>query len=493
MVTFVIRTLIIKDLFMKLKFLGVLVLLAVLAACGEDEPNNDVENPGGAFDLTIFFVNDPHGRIDNFAKIKTIVDRARAQGEVLVVTAGDLFAGNPIVDQAAEPGFPIIDIMNQVGFDVGVLGNHEFDFGTTILQDRVEQSDFPWILANIDASQSVLEQPDPFITLSAGGFDITFLGLIETRGKDREIPSTHPLRVADLSFQRHREVVNNYANLKAEEGSDLLIGLTHLGSRDDIFLANNSPFFDLIIGGHSHERISEEVNGIPVIQAGSNLRTLGRIDLTIENQEIADYRVRLIDLETVEDATPDEALAEVIATYNNDDSFSTVVGNSNIDHEFLDMGCFYTTALKEFMDVDFTIQNLGGIRAGFNEGPIATFEVFSMDPFNNQSVTFTKTVGEFENFFCGAGAEFFFTGITVASSSNDFQLVDDNGVPLADDMQLTLGVNDFIPALYDDFFDFAEADIKDYTTAEAVIGYLQSLNEDVDFGGCISVLECEAN
>ncbi|MEL7148370.1 MAG: metallophosphatase, partial [Bacteroidota bacterium] len=319
---------------MKLKIFGVLILLAFLSACGDDEnPVNNPTIPDDEVSLSIFFVNDPHGRIDNFSKIKHIVDEAKRSGNALLVVAGDIFAGNPIVDQASEPGAPMIDILNRTGFDVGVLGNHEFDFGTDVLQDRVQQSDFPWILANIDASQSVLAQPDPFVTLSVGGFDVTFLGLVETGGKDNQIPSTHPLRVADLSFQRYQNVIASYANLKTNEQADLYVALTHLGSQADRDLANSAPFLDLIIGGHSHDVNSEVVNGIPMVQAGSNLRQLGRIDLVISNQQIVSHSVTMIDLNGVSDR--DEDLATVISNYNADDSFATVVGQSDANHQSL--------------------------------------------------------------------------------------------------------------------------------------------------------------
>ncbi|MEM9824402.1 MAG: 5'-nucleotidase C-terminal domain-containing protein, partial [Bacteroidota bacterium] len=171
--------------------------------------------------------------------------------------------------------------------------------------------------------------------------------------------------------------------------------------------------------------------------------------------------------------------------------FSTVVGMSDFSHESFDVGCFFTTGLKEFMNVDFTIQNLGGIRAGIDQGPITRMEIFTMDPFNNQSVAFTKTVGEFENFFCETGSRFFFSGIQIDDSGNDFQIVDANGVPLPDNQELTMGVNDYIPAVFDDFFDFEDADIKDYTTAQAIIGYLQNINSTIDFKGCSRVLQCD--
>jgi 2',3'-cyclic-nucleotide 2'-phosphodiesterase (5'-nucleotidase family) len=474
---------------MKIRVLVIAVFLFGLWGCGDDMNLSDTPM-GDSADLTIFFVNDQHGRINNFSKIKEIVDDAKANGNAILVSAGDIFSGNPIVDQYREPGFPMIDIMNQTGFDVGVLGNHEFDFGTDVLESRIQEAQFPWILANVDPASSIGSQVTPHITISVGELRVTFLGLVETNGKDGEtIPSTHPLRVADLDFQRYQDVMGNYTDLKAQENADLLVALTHLGSGTDRTLARTYPFFDLIIGGHSHEMIDEKVNDIPLVQAGSNLRFLGRIDLKIENQRVTDYSVDMINLNAV--VTPESELAANIEAYNDDPSFYTVVGQSGTDHEFGEVGCFYTTALQQFMEVDFTIQNGGGIRAGIDEGPITRLEVFTMDPFNNQSVAFTKTVGDFERFFCETGARFYFTGIHVSDSGGDFQIVDENGVPLPDDQELTMGVNDYIPAIFDDYFDFAEADIRSYTTAEAIIGYLQSLSSPVDFEDCFQSLDCD--
>lgn len=463
------------------------LLFLGLLSCGPD--SGFVTPEPEKADLTIFFVNDQHGRINNFSKVKAIVDNAKAEGNALLVSAGDIFAGNPIVDQYEEQGFPMIDIMNRTGFDVGVLGNHEFDFGEEVLKDRINQSQFPWILANVDASGSAVSQPDPFVTLTVGEFRVTFLGLVETNGKENDIiPSTHPLRVADLTFQKHQDVLSNYANLKSQENADVMVALTHLGSGADRELARTTSFVDLIIGGHSHELINERVNDIPIVQAGANLQLLGKIELQIEDQQVTDASVSMIDLNDVTES--DEALEQTIAAYNDNPALATVVGQSEFNHQSWGLGCFYTTALKEYMEVDFTNQNLGGIRAGIDEGPITRFEIFAMDPFNNGSMAFTKSVAEFEAFFCEAGQRFLFTGIQVDESGGDVQIVDANGVPLADDTMLTMGVNDYLVAVYDDFFDVQQADIRDYTTAEAIIGYLQTINPSINFEGCVRVLEC---
>lgn len=105
-------------------FFFLLLVFAFQISCGDE--NKKPGNEGGE-NLVIFFVNDQHGRLNNFAKIKHIVDAEEASGSnVLLLSAGDIFSGNPIVDQYRDKGYPIIDIMNRTGFDLSVIGNHEF-------------------------------------------------------------------------------------------------------------------------------------------------------------------------------------------------------------------------------------------------------------------------------------------------------------------------------------------------------------------------------
>ena len=96
-------------------------------ACTKND-NSELDLPPSeneAKELTIFHINDQHGRLENFAKIKHIIDKEKQQTNVLFVCAGDVFSGNPVVDNHDEKGFPMIDLMNMVGVDVSVIGNHE--------------------------------------------------------------------------------------------------------------------------------------------------------------------------------------------------------------------------------------------------------------------------------------------------------------------------------------------------------------------------------
>lgn len=463
------------------KLIKSLLIISALLACKDEKPVLPIveENPEY---LTIFFTNDMHGELDNFAKIKHIVDKEKETTNVMLLSGGDIFSGNPIVDQYEEKGLPIIDVMNKTGYDISVIGNHEFDYGTKILNDRMNQAEFDWVLANVNAESSDLQQPDPYTTKIIGNLKVTVLGLVETFGKDNAIPSTHPWRVTDLSFQKYNNVITDYSNLKTQEEADVYIALTHLGASSDANIANSYPYFDVIVGGHSNDLNTSAINNIPTLMAGRSLSHLGQIRLTIENKKVTDYAVSLIDLSNYE--FKDASLEAVINDYNNAPQFEEVVGFANSHHSRNELGCFYTTALKDYMQVDISIQNSGGIRNIIDEGDITRHEIFNMDPFNNGSVVFTMTVAEIKNFFIQSGAGLHVSGVRLERSDNGLLIFDENGNEIDDNVSLTIGTNDFIPAVNDQYFLFDQAEIRELTTAETIIEYLKTINSTVDFEGC---------
>ncbi len=248
------ETFIIKNM-NKIFTLFLFVILSIIS-CTTVHDNIIIPDEEITKNLTIFIVNDIHGQIDNFSKVKYIIDKERQKTNVIITSGGDIFSGNPIVDNYPEKGYPIIDIMNRVGFDVSVIGNHEFDYGETNLKNRINQANFNWVCSNVEMNSSGIPQPFEYTTISVDNLKVTFLGLIETDGKDDAIiPSTHPWRVKNLTFERPENVVSKYSNIKEQEDSDLYIALTHIGysknngKLGDYQLAEQFPYFDLIIGG----------------------------------------------------------------------------------------------------------------------------------------------------------------------------------------------------------------------------------------------------
>jgi len=265
---------------------------------------------------------------------------------------------------------------------------------------------------------------------------------------------------------------------KEDEGSDLYIALTHLGESSDKSIATNYPYFDMIIGGHSHSITDTTVNNIPIFQAGSNLNYLGKIKLVIKNKKIESLTYDLINLTTY--SNYDSTLNSIIDTYNEDANLDEVIGYANAYHSTSQVGYFYTDALRHEMNVDLTFQNSGGIRASLNEGDISKREIFTLDPFNNGSVTYTMTVSQIKNFLKNSGAGFYYSGGTIEQQNNDIIIKNSNNEILNDNFNLTIGLNDYIPAVYDTYFTQTPT-FKPYTTAEAIVNYLENNSSPINY------------
>ncbi|WP_258102142.1 bifunctional metallophosphatase/5'-nucleotidase [Marinoscillum pacificum] len=465
------------------KLIPLLVLFVFLFSCEKD--NTNPENPNSGTDtLAIYFINDQHGQLENFAKIKHIVDGERDTNQhVLLVCAGDMFSGNPVVDQYEEKGFPMIDIMNQTGFDVSVLGNHEFDYGQKFLDKRMKQAEFSWVCANIDTESSDLSQPDPFTTIEVGDLKVTFLGLVETEGSPtKTIPLTHPWKVTGISFTNYLESIKDYTDLKSEEESDVLIALTHLGTSADLDLAQRYPEFDAVIGGHSHDRVGQLVNGTPVLQAGSHLNYLGRLQLIIDKGTIISQSAELINLNTYQEVDTD--LQSKITAYNTPPIYDEVIGFATNYLNRDEIGCFYTNALKEYYHTDASFQNSGGIRSEIDEGDITLHEIYNMDPFENGVLVFSMTAGEIREFLGQTGIGFHVSGLQLTVDGQSLIIRDEAGKEYQEDDVITVTINDYIPAVYEDHFPIEKAVVQDITTAESIIQYLKTIDSTIEYDEC---------
>ncbi|MFC2112178.1 bifunctional metallophosphatase/5'-nucleotidase [Bacteroidota bacterium] len=461
------------------------IVISSFVSCSQDPGGNGAS----ATDLTIFIVNDQHGRLDNFAKIDHIVDAEKLKTNVILTCSGDIFSGNPVVDNYAEKGYPMIDVMNRVGFDISVIGNHEFDYGQAILTDRMAQVDFDWVCANVDMGSTGVPEPFEHLTISIDSLQVTFLGLLETNGnKTTTMPSTHPLRVQGLSFERPENVIAKYSNLKEQENSDLYIALTHLGHDGgemffgDYQLASEYPFFDLIIGGHSHRIIDTVVNNIPIFQTGAYLNYLGKIELSVADKKIKSISYELINLNTYSEY--DQELKTLIDEYNNSPYLKEVIGYSHQYHEPYKVGCFYTDALKDVMNVDVAFLNSGGVRSFLDEGDITKREIFEIAPFGNGTVIYNMTVSDIKSFLRGSGSGFYYSGIQLEQVGIDIHVKDLNDNVISDDLFLTVGVNDFISAVHLDYFP-ATGNTQSLTTAETLIKYLETINDQVSYPDCV--------
>ncbi len=256
------------------------------------------------------------------ARLATAIQTAREEtaSPVLTLDGGDIMMGT-IFQVIAETHGTEIRLLQALGYDAAVLGNHEFDFRSDGLARIVEAAasygPIPkLLLTNVEA-----DPEDPrddafaalydrglvhrFTVLERGGLRIGLFGLM---GHDagRVASYAKPLTFTDRA-ETAREMVRF---LREEEKVDLVIALSHGGvdlhSREegeDPDLAAAVPGIDVIVGGHSHIPLPEtvQVGKTTILQAGSEARWLGVLDLVIDSGEV---RVEEYELRPVDDALP---------------------------------------------------------------------------------------------------------------------------------------------------------------------------------------------
>lgn len=460
---------------------------AVLSACSSGTgplPKVEPTPPKSFTEIVIFSVNDVHGRIYNFPKLKTLLDQEREKSDkVFFVSAGDLFSGNPIVDFHPDKGFPLIDLLSKTGLDVNVIGNHEFDYGQEALSARINQASFEFVCYNVDGGSGALAQVPEYTVIEKGGVKIAFVGVVET-STPGGYPLTHPRKIEGLTFVDGNAGFSKFSNLKNETGADLLVALTHQGEVSDEALLRANPFIDLVIGGHTNKEYGIAVGEDFMVMSGAHLETLGKTTIKLYEDGTTDYSWQLINLDNL-NISENAELADLVNTYNNKPEFYEVIGSSAINHSRDETACFYTDALRQVSGSDFIIQNRGGVRANLDQGEVTPFDIYTIDPFGNGFETYNFTVAEMENVLESIPTSYSYsTHYNLIFQGEQIEIADVQGNLLDDNTSVTLSINDYLTNVFSSLF--AEPNyIYDLTTADYLIEFFRShATGPVDYSGC---------
>lgn len=455
--------------------------------------------------VVIFATNDMHARIHNFAKIKSIVDAERAANPcVLLLCGGDKYTGNTDVDQYPEKGYPIVDLMNRVGYDYETFGNHEFDYGQEALAARRGQALFPALAANIHVdSTALITQPDPYVlvtlpvpglharlwppAIGSNGIRVALLGLAQCSPHDDGTwsPRAHPDRLRGVTFSDPIATAQQYRHLRSD--CDLFVALTHIGYDQDTLLAHAMPELDVIVGGHSHTRIDSTlvVDGVLVTQTESWLKYLGKTTVTLRGHKVVDKQFELIDLsaDLPEDAEVKACHDEYAASSPLDEAIATFPQQFS-GHEAI--STFLTDALRAELDCDIAFQNSGGIRIGeMKAGPVTKRDIYAVDPFGNTMLVYALTPAQLRDLLAGSyqtaskRADLLPSGLCYTLHTHDGHLTaitmtDMDGRPLDENRTYRVGMNSYVAASY--AFDHSNLVLTTAETSEdLIIRHLQSV------------------
>ncbi len=448
--------------------------------------------PADTTTLVLLSVNDMHARIDQFPQFISLVDSIRSEHEhVLLFSAGDMFTGNPVVDQYPEKGYPIIELMNIARFDATATGNHEFDYGQVTLLKRMKQAEFPFLSANIHttADSPLKFRPYHIITL-ANGIKVGLISFIQLN--EAGLPDSHPSRLGGITFTDALATAPAYAFLR--DSCEVFVALTHLGFETDVKLTEVFPFPDIILGGHTHTLVTNPrtFNNVPVMQAGSGLRHATIAVLKVANGKVTHLETRNLDIRTHSGFNA-EALA-LVEKYNDNPELNQVIGTAVADIAGSDeLGSLITDAMASVAPLEIAFQNKGGIRTdNLPKGDITIKDVFRLDPFGNELIHFMLSLDDIKSLIINAynrekSIDLYPSGITYTVITDPEGMAADVEIRLPDGSQPVpgklyhTGVSSYVASSYT-FSRSSEGESLYIITAQSLINFIRN-KKLIDYSG----------
>jgi 2',3'-cyclic-nucleotide 2'-phosphodiesterase (5'-nucleotidase family) len=346
--------------------------------------------------LTVLHFNDDYqlgavdqGKAGGLDRLATVVKRIRrGDPEAMLLFAGDLIS--PSVESSVFKGAQLIDGLNHLGVDAATLGNHEFDYGPQVLQQRLAESRFPWVITNVLRRDfSRLPGTQFLLTRTARGIPVGIFGLLTTETAITSSPGP------DILFLDEVGAARAAVPLLRRRGARVVIGLTHVSMATDQAVARAVPGISVIVGGHEHEPLRAMVDGTLIRKAGSDARFLGVIRLTVAPDgttlNVADELLPITD-----QIPPDPAMAALVQRYAAQLSreLDVVVArtqvpldarNATVRARESNLGNLIADIMRAAVGADVAITNGGGIRTNalFPAGPITRRDVLAWLPFGN--------------------------------------------------------------------------------------------------------------
>lgn len=456
--------------------LGVLLLLlavllcSLLACSGSQEEQTQ--------DIIILYTNDVHCAVDEnigFAGLAAYRNAClKKTPYVTLADVGDAIQGNTL--GTVSHGEYAVTLMNEIGYDFAVLGNHEFDFGMERLSEHMKNAKAQYLGCNIRYTgdgETALEGLKPYEILSYGDTQVAFIGVSTPESIVSSTPSyfmEHGSFVYDFyagdGGKRLYNCVQAYVDECREQGADYVILLSHLG--DDISaspytsveLIGQTEGVDAVLDGHAHHEIPCRVErnragkDVLLSSTGTGMKNIGQLTISTAGNLtvglITDYAVKDSSIQTAVATVKgqyEEQLLQTVA--ESDHVLSCYEGDIRlVRNRETAIGNFCADAYRWISGADIAFVNGGGIRADLPSGQITYADLIAVNPFGNtlcmaevtgqaiadalefscrftqkQSAEDGRATGEFGGFLQVSGLRF-----TIDTGISSSVVTDDNGM-----------------------------------------------------------------
>lgn len=453
-------------------FPNILMLAALLggslAACIPHAPQN-------AETITILYTNDEHGWMEGMQSGQGAAELMglwrsdqgyREDGPFLILSGGDNWTG-PAISTWFD-GHSMVEVMNAMGYQASVIGNHEFDFGLDGLKVNLAKAEFPYLSANIRYKRDGSIPTDlgfkPFVVVQAGGLKAGIIGLTTTSTPF----TTNPTNVAELDFIDYEQALREIVPEVRAAGADILLVPGHICQDELASLANKIKDLkiQMLGGGHCNELFAEMSGETVLIEGGYHYTSYAYIIYSYNpvSKLILDVQYGTSPNEA---GDPDPEIASVIAGWaeQTDAELKQPIGylEREIPRRSQTMQELITeTWLLGYPTADIALTNTGGLRDRIPAGSLTLADIVGVMPFNNVLVEVKLTGDQLEQVLRGGSSQPAIGGMHRAGVN---WVLNKTGQPVEKERVYLILVNDFMYAGGDNYELLAQFDPDAYNTA----------------------------
>ena len=364
-------------------------------------------------EIVILFTNDVHCGITDdigYAGLAAYRDRMLERTDnVTLVDCGDAIQGDVL--GAISEGQVIVDIMNEVEYDLAVPGNHEFDYGMTQLGALISDAHADYLACNLTYTGdgiNPLSAVEPYKIIEYDNWQVAFIGVATPESITSSTPSyfmedgeyVYDFAAGNDGADLYN-CVQGYVDECLEAGADYVVALTHLGDGEEYAwssteLIRNTEGIDVVLDGHAHSeipcQIEENIQGDEVLLAstGTKLNNIGQLTISEQGELsvglISGYANKDTGTETFienQSATYQARLGEVVATSDVALSVNDEDGVRLVRNRETTIGNFCADAYRAVSGAQVAFVNGGGIRDDLPAGDIIFADVIAVHPFGN--------------------------------------------------------------------------------------------------------------
>ncbi|WP_144493799.1 5'-nucleotidase C-terminal domain-containing protein [Bacillus pumilus] len=381
----------------------------------------------GEVPLTILSMNDLHGKIDQEYELDVKGDgnkgmygrmdyvaaymkqKQASHKNTITVHAGDMIGGSSPISSLLQDE-PTVELMENIGFDVGTVGNHEFDEGVDELLRILNGGDhpkgtkgydgqnFPLVCANCEYKDTGKPLLPDYEIIDVEGIPVAFIGVVTKSAAGMVMPEG----IKDIQFTDEVKAVNEATKELKQKGVKAIAVLAHMtASQNGETITGESAKLakegddeiDIIFAGHNHEVVNGEVNGKLIVQAFEYGKAIGEVNVKLD-RKTKDIVKKSANIQYVDHAgiEKDKEAADILAHYGKEVEpiISEVVGEAGVKMEGgysndgdTPLGNLIADGMRYSMKSDFAMMNGGGIRQNLEKGPITWGDLFNIQPFGN--------------------------------------------------------------------------------------------------------------